>query len=156
MGRTNACCGGVGRVEIRIPRLCCSLLSTGSSLYTLADLWSPDTCVRGVRSQLGLRAYCQLESGSTPRDPILPLTVSCFLNQRFAIDRRCPSRAFALQARRSESASAPDSPLTGKPWKLSKNEFVLLLPVLKSTKIMRIYRLYFQRSVARPQAGDRK
>jgi hypothetical protein len=27
---------------------------------------------------------------------------------------------------------------------------------LKSTKIMRIYRLYFQRSVARPQAGDRK
>src|SRR6516165_10963666 len=50
--------------------------------------------------------------------------VSCPLNQWFAIDRCRPSGAVALQARRSELTSIPDSPPTGKPRKLPKNDCV--------------------------------
>jgi peptide/nickel transport system ATP-binding protein len=84
------------------------------------------------------------------------LTVSCPLNRWFAIDRCRPSVAVALQARRSELASIPDSPPTGKPWKLSKNDCVLLLSLSKSIEFGRIYRFYFQSSAGHPQGHDRK
>src|SRR5271165_7005392 len=62
----------------------------------------------------------------TPRDSILPLTRFLF-SQPAVRYRPSLSLRLPLRCRRGcgELASAPDSPPTGQPWKLSKNECVV-------------------------------
>jgi hypothetical protein len=87
----------------------------------------------------------------------LPLT--CFLSSQPAVRYR-PSLSLRLpmRCRRGcgELASVPDSPPTGTPWKLPKNELVVHPAISESTDFSRLYSVCFQSNAARPQAGDRK
>jgi len=91
----------------------------------------------------------------TPRDSISFL--NRFLSSQPVVRYR-PSLSLRLpmRCRRGcgELASAPDSPPTGVPWKLPKNECVVHPADFQSISFSRIYLVCFQSSADRPQVYD--
>src|SRR5262252_8946061 len=88
----------------------------------------------------GSRLASNRKNLSTPRDSILPLT--CFLfSQPMVRNRPLLSLRLLMRCRRGcgELASAPDSPPTGKPRKLSKNECVVYPAENKSMEFCGVF-----------------